>query len=345
MHHKSKEDIEKVPSNPKQNNNLVLRAKTQEVFSISSPSFNFPSKKPCMLNCSHHPNSHFDEKPPLPPRQKECDKVVNISSSADFIEKKIKIVRDISQRKSEIWLNEQQRTIPSLTKLNEFYEKETRTKNEHNSTSKYNEKCQCHNNNDTNRQDVQNNLKVNSISCLESPLYHFKPNKNFPFQRPTKLDFEKSNHLWRENILFHEPEVYKSNNCDMFKVIDKLKLKLNRIIKKKLLFICVIAILFFLIGLVFQFYRNCGKGTDLEAKADPSNLKGMSGFYVKKALESNSKDILSELFISVKTTKKYHYPRVIVQLETWASLVKEQVMYICGTTWEDELKKYLIQTV
>ena len=35
--------------------------------------------------------------------------------------------------------------------------------------------------------------------------------------------------------------------------------------------------------------------------------------------------ILNSLFISVKTTQKYHYPRVIVQLETWASLVREQV--------------------
>ena len=106
----------------------------------------------------------------------------------------------------------------------------------------------------------------------------------------------------------------------------------DRFVKKKLLFICVIAILFFLIGLVFQFYRNCGEGTDSQAKVNHSNLKGMNGFYLKKALESNSKDILSELFISVKTTKKYHYPRVIVQLETWASLVKEQVINICGNT-------------
>ena len=34
---------------------------------------------------------------------------------------------------------------------------------------------------------------------------------------------------------------------------------------------------------------------------------------------------LQDVFISVKTTKKYHYPRLIIQLETWASLVRSQV--------------------
>ena len=34
---------------------------------------------------------------------------------------------------------------------------------------------------------------------------------------------------------------------------------------------------------------------------------------------------LQDVFISVKTTRKYHYPRVIIQLETWASLAKSQV--------------------
>lgn len=35
---------------------------------------------------------------------------------------------------------------------------------------------------------------------------------------------------------------------------------------------------------------------------------------------------LQDVFISVKTTKKYHYPRLIIQLETWASLVRSQVL-------------------
>ena len=325
MHHKSKGDIDKLPSNPNSNNNLVLRAKTQEVFSISSPSFNFPSKKPCMLNCSHH-HSHLNQTPPLPPRQKESDKSGNLPSSSDFIDKKIEIVRDVSQRKSEIWLNEQKRTIPSINKLNEFNKKETNAKNEYNATFKYTESYQCHNNHNTDTQDSHKNLKLNNFLDFASPLYHIKPNKSFPCQSPSKLDLEKPNNFWRQNILFNEPEIDYSNNCDMFKVIDNLTRKLNRFIKKKLLFISVIAILFFSIGLVVRFYSNCGNN---ESKPSTSHLKrpkGLSSFYGRKASQEDSKDVLKELFISVKTTQKYHFPRVIVQLETWASLVKEQVI-------------------
>ena len=34
--------------------------------------------------------------------------------------------------------------------------------------------------------------------------------------------------------------------------------------------------------------------------------------------------VLSDLFISVKTTKKYHHPRLVILLETWVTLVKSQ---------------------
>ena len=213
-------------SDEKKNSNLVFQVPNQKVFSISSTSFNFPSKKPCMLNCSHHPNSHPNHQPPLPPRQKEYNKDIDTSTS-DVIEKKIKIVRDISQRKSEIWLNEQKRTIPSINKLKEFNKKETNTKNEYNATFKYTESYQCHNNHNTDTQDSHKNLKLNNFLDFASPLYHIKPNKSFPCQSPTKLDLGKPNNFWRQNILFKEPEIDYSNNCDMFKVIDKLNLKLN----------------------------------------------------------------------------------------------------------------------
>ena len=327
MQEKSITEIDQLPSNLKQNNKLASPQKIQEVFSISSTSFNFPSKKPCMSNCSHH-HSHLNQKPPLPPRQKECDKGGSLKSSSDFIDKKIEIVRDVSQRKSEIWLNEQKRTIPSINKLNEFYKKEINAKNEYNPTFKCAESYQCHNNHNTDTKDSQKNLKLNNFLDFAAPLYHIKPNKSFPCQSPTKLDLEKPNHFWRQNILFNEPEIDYSNNCDMFKVIDKLNLRLNRFLKKKLLFIVVIAILFFSIGLVVRFYSNCGNNDNEKLKSYQTRPKGLSSFYASKASQEDSKDILKELFISVKTTQKYHFPRVIVQLETWASLVKEQVILL-----------------
>ena len=37
--------------------------------------------------------------------------------------------------------------------------------------------------------------------------------------------------------------------------------------------------------------------------------------------------LLQELFLSVKTTERFHYPRLVVILETWGSLAKEQTWY------------------
>lgn len=37
--------------------------------------------------------------------------------------------------------------------------------------------------------------------------------------------------------------------------------------------------------------------------------------------------VLSDLFISVKTTRKYHHPRLVILLETWVSLVKGQTWF------------------
>ena len=45
-------------------------------------------------------------------------------------------------------------------------------------------------------------------------------------------------------------------------------------------------------------------------------------------------DVLKDLFISVKTTKKYHHPRLVILLETWVSLVKSQTYFF--TDLEDK---------
>ena len=40
-----------------------------------------------------------------------------------------------------------------------------------------------------------------------------------------------------------------------------------------------------------------------------------------------SSPILGELFLTVKTTQRFHYPRLVILLETWGSLVQEQTWY------------------
>ena len=46
----------------------------------------------------------------------------------------------------------------------------------------------------------------------------------------------------------------------------------------------------------------------------------------------NGSPLLQELFLSVKTTERFHYPRLVIILETWGSLAKEQTWYFTDTS-------------
>ncbi len=54
-------------------------------------------------------------------------------------------------------------------------------------------------------------------------------------------------------------------------------------------------------------------------------------FYLKNRLSVGHKgrgdfsSVLKDVYISVKTTKKFHHPRLVILLETWVDLVKAQV--------------------
>ncbi|XP_023331863.1 beta-1,3-N-acetylglucosaminyltransferase manic fringe [Eurytemora carolleeae] len=50
---------------------------------------------------------------------------------------------------------------------------------------------------------------------------------------------------------------------------------------------------------------------------------------------------INNIFISVKTTKKYHYPRLIILLETWASLLREQTWFFTDYESPEGEDKYL----
>ena len=45
-----------------------------------------------------------------------------------------------------------------------------------------------------------------------------------------------------------------------------------------------------------------------------------------RRVEEETASMMSQVFISIKTTSKYHYPRLVILLETWVSLVT-------GSTW------------
>lgn len=46
----------------------------------------------------------------------------------------------------------------------------------------------------------------------------------------------------------------------------------------------------------------------------------------------SNNNILSQLYISIKTTQKYHYPRLVILLETWVSLVTEQTWFFTDSS-------------
>lgn len=54
------------------------------------------------------------------------------------------------------------------------------------------------------------------------------------------------------------------------------------------------------------------------------------------------KGFLDNIFVSVKTTKKYHYPRLIILLETWVALIPDQTWFFTDWSSEDD-KDVLLQ--
>ena len=90
---------------------------------------------------------------------------------------------------------------------------------------------------------------------------------------------------------------------------------------------CVsLAVLFLVVGLclVYLFVKVKHPPAGLSIKS-PNQVLLQSQKLAHAPHHMHFDRTLDDVFISVKTTKKYHYPRVIIQLETWVSLVKSQV--------------------
>lgn len=85
--------------------------------------------------------------------------------------------------------------------------------------------------------------------------------------------------------------------------------------------ICLVGALCFILGLAIPFvFRHFGSGRTFGDFGRPLKSDG-APFSDDYKLDA----VLSDLFISVKTTQKYHHPRLVILLETWVSLVKSQV--------------------
>lgn len=48
-------------------------------------------------------------------------------------------------------------------------------------------------------------------------------------------------------------------------------------------------------------------------------------------------DVISQVYISVKTTSRYHYPRLVILLETWVNLVKDNTWFFTDSPGDKDL--------
>ena len=123
----------------------------------------------------------------------------------------------------------------------------------------------------------------------------------------------------------------KEDNLKKF-WLGRIKDKMAQIkIKRTRVLIVITGILCFIFGLTVPllFMKVNGGGENVQ-RGISRKVPVIGDFRLQSPLISMQHQLrnntLQNVFISVKTTRKYHYPRVVIQLETWASLVKSQVM-------------------
>ena len=170
-----------------------------------------------------------------------------------------------------------------------------------------------------------------------------------------------ANHLEKKvvideiNIFQVEEEAEK----DSLFIIMKKYFCTNRKRRRKLFIFCFIAILFFSLGFSIPHLlpaSNLNKTSQSinktqEIKASEKTVITSFGSQRVNNKTVMNDNILSDVFISVKTTQKYHHPRLVILLETWVSLVKSRTFFFTDNADEEDsfssygmLKGHLINT-
>jgi len=74
-----------------------------------------------------------------------------------------------------------------------------------------------------------------------------------------------------------------------------------------------------------------------KARSQRNQIDGNSiSDYNHEFLKENH-DVLSQLYISIKTTSRYHYPRLVILLETWVNLVKDNTWFFTDSPGDKDL--------
>ena len=166
-------------------------------------------------------------------------------------------------------------------------------------------------------------------------------NLKLPPTTETKILNTNTNH---NHHVCHQCACHHQNTRDMkIKQLSRWWPKL----KKAKLILALVALVGFVLGLAIPMFIFLSRSTASSSDASSNKLNDHHGplsrflrpqshplISVTNQLKNNN-NTLENVFISVKTTRKYHYPRLIIQLETWVSLVKSQV----GRTFKKQFLK------
>ena len=245
MNQEYQEDIKDFFSHQKSTNYSNIPTNKQDIFSISSPMFNYPSKKPCQLDCTHHLHPHLNHHLPHPKKNQE--ETPNIQKPNN--------ISDITQRKSEICLSEHNCALPCLKHSNELYFKQTNTQNDNIVSQNMLENCIncCQIHFDTNKKEQKNILNFNNFSEFKLPHSPLHPSlnkinnikhscrrstvdleKSNKFCMHSTLDLDKSNKLCRNILIQGDTNVIDSSSyCDMFHFLDKFSIVLSHLLRKR----------------------------------------------------------------------------------------------------------------
>ena len=161
-------------------------------------------------------------------------------------------------------------------------------------------------------------------SCYHRPLPEF-PSKGHerpapvPPPPPHLQPQKKLNNIELQNVYLVDNDLNSKDPCRKSSSMSP-QYWLPRLPKRhrRKAVVCLIGGLCFLFGLAlpFLFGKNLS-GPQGNARSRTSS----SGVHVD---DYKLDAVLSDLFISVKTTKKYHHPRLVILLETWVTLVRSQ---------------------
>ena len=177
-------------------------------------------------------------------------------------------------------------------------------------------------------------------------VFYLKPLNNWHAQETKILN----NAVCRCNCQSHHEKNQVTLNQVEKNLWAKFKQKMVIRVKRIRIVIAIVGLICFALGISIPFLFRVGTKIDNEKQSLRRDFMGIKQRhrippplppFLKSTQHKLRNNSLQDVFISVKTTRKYHYPRLVIQLETWVSLVKSQVIFSSLSKNSNYLRTYL----